>query len=260
MFSRLRTRTNPVFYPDRLRLSLHDDARAERVFTEPRNLDLLTWNIFSSLETHPDSEWLAYRLQPLGGITIAPPIRLSLWSGRHDGPLLQSSPDYLRFIQTRDADLGQTRDADRGTIPSDLAEFAAPIEVPVRVESPQVLLLIDTAWQHAPRGNGGRDRMIELIDAGIDQARRVQKKLAVGVVYDETSATARDLSEHMNTLRDPDRLAAEMPWRSDIAAVILREMSWQKLLVTWEQEREYLDLGGQPVRAFLDYMESLGLR
>ena len=229
-----------------------DGDRVEQVFNDPGSLDLLTWNIFASLETHTDEEWLAYRLQPLGGITVAPPVRMSLWSGRKGGPPLRSSNAYLDYIRTRSQAHGDD--------PADLAEFAEPIEIPVRVESPRVLLLIDTAWQRTPGGKGGRDRMIELIDAGLDHARRVDKKLAVGVVYAEGSNSAANPAHRINQLRDPDALAAEMPWRSDVPAVVLRDMSWQQLIATWEQERKYLELGGQPVRSFLDHMESMGLR
>lgn len=252
MFSRLRTRTNPVFYPDHLRLSLTDDPqRVEQAFTDPGSIDLLTWNIFASLDTHADDEWVAYRLQALGGTAVDPPVRMSLWSGRSNAPELRSSHAYLEHIRHY---------ADPGGGAQELSEFADPIEVPVRVETPSVLLLIDTAWHRAPRGNGGRDRFVELIDAGLDHARRVDKKLALGIVYATGSNTGEELSYRINQLRDPDRLAAEMPWRRRIPAVVLREMSWQQLLAVWEQERNYLDLAGQPVRGFLSYAEALGLR
>ena len=253
MFSRLRTRTNPVFYPDHLRLLLSNEPeRIDRTFDDAHSIDLLTWNIFASLDTHSDDEWLAYRLQPLGGTALDPPVRMSLWSGRLTPPELRPSHAYREWVRTRYADL------DGGA--AELSEFAAAIEVPVRVETPTVLLFIDTAWNRPPLGNGGRDRMVELIDAGLDHARRVSKKLAIGVVYAAGSQTADELSHRINVLRDPDRLLAEMPWRTTVPTVALREMTWQQLIAVWEQERQYLDLGGQPVRAFLEHAERLGLR
>ena len=253
MFSRLRTRTNPVFYADKLRLLLSDDPdRVDRIFTDPESIQLLTWNLFTSLDTHSDDEWLAYRLRDLGGSAVSAPVRMSLWTGRDIGPELRPSHAYREFIRDRMPTGGQA--------PHDMSEFTDPIEVPVRVETPEVLLLIDTAWHRPPRGSGGRDRLIELIDAGLDHARRVSKKLAIGVVYVGGSATASELSHRINRLRDPDSLAADMPWRRQIPAVVLREMTWQQLLRIWEQEREYLELDGQPVRAFLDHAHALGLR
>jgi hypothetical protein len=254
MFSRLRTRTNPVFYPDQLRLVLSDEPdRLDRAFTDPASLDLLTWNVFASLDTHTDEDWLAYRLQGLGGSAVTAPVRLSVWSGRHSGPELRSSHAYVDAIRSRTHGYG-------GNSAAELAEFADPIEVPVRVETPDVLLFIDTVWQQPPRGNGGRDRLVELIDAGLDHSRRVDKKLAIGMVYAAGSATGTELSHRINQLRDPELLEAELPWREQLPPIILREMTWQQLLAVWEQERDYLDLGGQPVRAFLEHAQARGLR
>ncbi len=254
MFSRLRTRTNPVFYPDQLRLALSSEPdRLERAFTDPTSLDLFTWNVFASLDTHTDEDWLAYRLQALGGSAVTAPVRLSLWSGRHSGPQLRSSRAYLDAIRSRTHEFG-------ADATGDLAEFAEPIEVPVRIETPDVLLLVDTVWQRPPRGHGGRDRLVELIDAGLDHARRVDNKLAIGMVYAAGSDTGAELSHRINQLRDPDQLAVELPWREHLPPIVLREMTWAQLLATWEQEREYLDLGGQPVRAFLDHAQARGLR
>lgn len=253
MFSRLRTRTNPVFYPDQLRYALADQPdRLQRAFEDPGSLDLLTWNVFASLDTHSDDEWLAYRLQELGGSAVSAPARLSMWSGRYRAPELRPSNSYLSYIRNRATPSGITVEG--------LGDYGAPIEVPVRVETPDVLLLIDTAWHRAPRGNGGRDRLVELIDAGLDHARRVSKRLAIGMVYAAGSSTAEDLSHRINHLRDPDNLAADMPWRHPVPPVVLREVTWHQLLTVWEQEREYLELGGQPVRAFLDHAQSRGLR
>lgn len=253
MFSRLRTRTNPVFYPDQLRLALSDEPeRVDRIFTDPESLQLLTWNVFASLETHSDDQWLAYRLQELGGSAVSAPVRISLWSGRVNGPELRPSHAYRAYIRERMTAAGHSQE--------NPSEFADPIEVPVRVESPDVLLLVDTALHRAPRGSGGRDRLVELIDAGLDHARRLSRKLAVGMVYVGGSETAAELSHRINRLRDPDNLLADMPWRARVPAVVLRELTWQQLLRIWEQEREYLELDGQPVRAFLEHAQRLGLR
>lgn len=253
MFGRLRTRTNPVFYPEQFRLALNDDReRVQRAFEDPASLDMLVWNIFASLDTHSDEDWVAYRLQTLGGSAVDAPVRMSLFSGRVNAPILRSSHDYLDHIRSCWSESGAFDGA--------LGEFADPIEVPVRVETPSTLLLVDAALQTLPRGNAGRDRMIELIDAGLDHARRVGKKLAVGVVHVPGSMASRDLSHRVNQLRDPDTLAGEMPWREQIPAVVLREMPWDELIALWDTERRYMDLGGQPVRAFLEHVRTLGLR
>lgn len=253
MFGRLRTRTNPVFYPEQLRLTLNDDReRVRRAFEDPESLDLLTWNIFSSLDTHSDEDWVAYRLQALGGTAVDAPVRMSLFSGRVNAPLLRSSHDYLDDLRRQWPALG--------TGNGSLGEFGDPIEVPVRVETPSTLLLVDAALQRLPRGNAGRDRLVELIDAGLDHARRLGTKLAIGVVYVSGSGASRELSHRINQLRDPDTLAGEMPWRERIPAVVLRELPWHELIALWESERPYMDLGGQPVRAFLAHVEALGLR
>lgn len=253
MFGRLRTRTNPVFYPDQLRLVLNDDReRVQRAFEDPDSLDMLVWNVFASLDTHTDENWIAYRLQALGGSAVDPPVRMSLFSGRVNAPILRSSHEYLDYIRSR----YPARDGSNGS----LGEFADPIEVPVRVETPSTLLLVDAALQALPRGNAGRDRMIELIDAGLDHARRVSKKLAVGVVDVPGSTASRELSQRINQLRDPDTLAGELPWRDQVPAVVLRELPWSDLIALWAEERRYMDLGGQPVRAFLEHVRTIGLR
>ena len=82
-----RTRTNPIFYSDRLALLLADQPeRLTRMRTEPQNVDLLTWNVFASLDTHADQNWLAYCLQEIGGPGLRAPVRISLFSGRHRAP------------------------------------------------------------------------------------------------------------------------------------------------------------------------------
>jgi hypothetical protein len=66
-------------------------------------------------------------------------------------------------------------------------------------------------------------------------------------------------STHINRLRDPATLAAELPYRSRIPAVVLREVSWQQLLRLWEQELPYLRIPGQPAKAFAEHARSRGL-
>lgn len=247
---RAKTKTNPVFYPDRLRRVLDDDpGRLERIFYDPNNVDLLTWNVFQSLDSEGDREYLADLLRPFAGNDLLSPVRLSLWTGRHHEPLLRPSPAYLRHLREQVGDSAGS-----------LGEFTAPFEVPVRMESPNVLTLIDTTLGGHPRGSGGRDRLVELIDAGLEHARSLSAALAVAVVYPSGTTLAAELSAHVNRLRDPTRRAGLMPWRSDRVDVRLREVSWQRLLKMWEREREGLKLGGEPVKQFLEHTRRLGLR
>jgi hypothetical protein len=110
------------------------------------------------------------------------------------------------------------------------------------------------------RGAGGRDRVVELVDAGLEQARRLSKTLAVAVVYPSGTEVGSEVSARMHRLRDPAVLAAELPHRTQVPPVVLREVPWQQLLRMWEQEQPYLRLGGQPVKAFLEHARALGLR
>lgn len=249
---RTRTKTNPVFYADELRLELSGDApRLERVLTDPASVDLLTWNVFASLDTHRDRDYLAYRLQQFGGSEVRAPVRLSLWTGRHREPLLRPSPGYVATVRER------ARAAGGSAVST--AELEAPIEVPVRIESPDVLVLVDTLLDHPRRGAGGRDRLVELVDAGLDHARRLSKTLAVAAVYPSGTPVAAEVSAGMNDLRDPARLAAALPHRDRVPPVILREVPWQQLLRIWEQEAPYLELGGQPVKHFLQHVRGRAL-
>lgn len=253
MFPRTKTRTNPVFYAEQLRLVLADEPeRLERALRDPESVDLLTWNVFASLDTHRDEDWLAHRFELLGGSQVRAPVRLSLWSGRTRAPLLHPSPAYLDMIRQRSSKAGGTS--------ADLSEFERPIEVPVRIETPDVLIFVDTTLGTTPRGAGGRDRVLELIDVGLEHARRLSKRLAVALVYASGSTTARELSSRLDQLRDPDRLAEELSWRKDVPDVLLRELSWQQLIKVWETEIDYLRLGGQPVRAFLKHASARGIR
>jgi hypothetical protein len=247
-----RTRTNPVFYADELRLELPPE-RFERALTGEASVDLLVWNVFASLDTHDDRDWLAYRLQSFGGASARAPIRISLWRGRDRGPLLTPSPGHVRTIRARVRAAG----ADETTL-SDLDE---PVEVPVRIETPETLVLVDALVRGGyPPGPGGRDRLLAIIDAGLEQARRLSKQLAVAVVYPLRAPGAADASRRMSHLRDPANLAAALPHHSSVPQVPLREVTWQQLLHLWEQELAYLDLSGQPVRAFRQYAANLSLR
>lgn len=248
-----RTTTNPAFYADELRLELADDPdRLDRVLTAPASVDLLTWNVFTALDTHGDRDYLAYRLQALGGAEVRAPIRLSLWTGRDREPRLEAPPAYVAAVRERAAAVG----GDAASV----AEFARPVEVPVRVESPDVLVLVETMWDDYPVGNGGRDRIIELVDAGLEHARRLGKTLAVAVVYPSGTDGAAEASAQMQRLRQPGGLAAALPHRAAVPPVVLRELPWQQLLRIWAAEAPYLQLGGQPVRAFRrQYVRSLGL-
>lgn len=219
---RTKTLVNPVFWPDELSRVLGDE-RFGRARVEPGSVDLLVWNVFQSLETHRDHEFLAYRLEGLVD-GLRPPLRLALWTGRSREPLLR---------------------------PHSGGEF---IEVPVRIESPGVLALVDVASRKEDA-----DRLLALIDAGIPHARRLSKQLAVGVVSGEGTEAAAAVSERIKRLRDPETLEDALPHHKPLPPVLLGEASWQQLLRIFEEEVDYLRLGGQPVRAFLGHARARGL-
>jgi hypothetical protein len=240
-----RTRTNPVFYQDRLELLLSDHpARLEAMRSDPDNLDVLTWNIFAALDTHRDQQWLAYRLQALGGPNLRAPVRISLFSGAERMPLLTPSTAYLRAIHER---TGVDHSAGDG-----VAAFEQPVEVPVRVETPDVLLLVDTGRDRLRAGAGGRDRIAELVDAGLEHARRLSIALSIGLVTNADSAVLR---RRLPALEDRAQLAALVPWRRNLPLVEFHGLSWPELVALWTEEAADLDLSGQPVRAFRTYAE-----
>lgn len=240
-----RTRTNPIFYRDRLELILRDEPeRLERMRTEPANADLLTWNVFASLDTHDDQAWLAYRLQVLGGPNLRAPVRISLFSGRLRAPYLRPSTAYLREIHRR---AGVTHGDQDG-----VAVFEEPIEVPVRVETPDVLLLVDTGRQRLRSGAGGRDRIAEVVDSGLEHARRLSSHLSVGIVLDDHSDVLRT---EVPAAATSARLAERLPWRRELPRVDVHGAGWSSVLALWEDEARQLDLAGQPARAFHTYAE-----
>lgn len=245
-----RNRTNPVFRPQEF-AHVAGEERAQGALEDPDSVDLLTWNVFSTLESHSDPRWLAGRLQQLAGPGVREPVRLSLWTGREREPLMDPPASYIAQARERAHAVG----ADDASV----AEFTKPVGVPVRLESPDVLGLIDTLGDASGLGRGGRDRVIELIDVGLEQARRVGKTLAVAVVYRSGTTAASEVSVRINTLRDQRALAAEMPHRRTIPPVVLREMSWQQLLRIWQGELDYLDVDGLPVKSFLAHCQERGL-
>jgi hypothetical protein len=246
---RTKRKTNPVFYADRLeRLLAEAPERLTRLREEQESVDLLTWNLFASLETDEDREYLAGQLRPFIGNDLEPPVRLSLWTGKSREPRIEPSSAYVRHIR-------EVAGEDAA-----LDDFLGPIEVPVRIESRNVLGLVDTMFGSVKRGNGARDRLVELVDAGIVQAERLGKELAVAVVYRSGTPAASEMSRRINELRQPGALAAALPWRHQIPAVRFREVTWQQLVKIWEHERRNLKLFNQPVRAFLAHTEQLGLR
>ncbi|MGI8575770.1 MAG: hypothetical protein ACR2MA_10630 [Egibacteraceae bacterium] len=248
-----RSRTNPVFYEEELRRQLADQPeRLRQALEEPANADFLTWNVFMSLDTHSDAPWLAHVLQLVGGSAVGPPVRISLWSGRHRQPLLRPSPAYLRFIEQRAETAGAQE--------CSLELFSTPVEVPVRLESPDVLALIDTTITAAPLGIGGRDRLVELVDAGIEHARRLSKSLTVAMVYAEDTPAGRDVAARVDELATPARLAAALPWRERLPVVTILGVTWRELLDRWQEEQTYLAVGGEPVRGFLSHCAKHGLR
>ena len=250
MLLRSKKHTNPLFDPERLRLLL-DEQRAQRALTDPDSVDLLTWNVFSTLDTHRDRTWLAYRLQALGGPGVTAPVRLSLWTGAHREPLLRPPAGYVAHVR----EVAKAHGGDDAAV----GDFTAPVEVPVRLESPGVLALIDTTIATVPRGRGGRDRLVELVDVGIDAARRLGNTLTVGVVYSSGTGAAGELSARVNKLREPGALANALPHRRTLPPITLRELSWQQLIQTWHNEAGYLELGGEPVRCFVEFCRRRGL-
>jgi hypothetical protein len=240
-----RTRTNPIFYRDRLEALLGDEPdRLERMRTEPGNLDLLTWNVFASLDTHHDQEWLAYRLQMLGGANLRAPVRISLFSGARRMPYLQPSTAYLRAIHRRTGVDHTTHDG--------VVIYEQPIEVPMRIETPDVLLLVDTARDRLRVGAGGRDRLAELTDAGLEHARRLASSLSLAVVANEGSSV---LDSRLPRLTDQREVARLLPWRTAVPPVTFHGVSWATMVRLWREEQRHLDLDGQPVRGFLSYVE-----
>lgn len=238
-----RTRTNPIFYHDRLEALLSDEPdRLERLRTEHRSLDLLTWNIFASLDTHHDQEWLAYRLQTLGGGNLRAPVRISLFSGARRTPFLQPSAAYIEAIHRRTG-------VDHSAADS-VAVFEQPIEAPVRIETPDVLLLVDTGLDQLRVGAGGRDRLAELADTGLEHARRLASSLSLAVVANAGSGV---LDSRLRRLADSREVERLLPWRATIPPVTFHGVSWTTLLRLWQEERRHLDLDGQPVRGFQSY-------
>lgn len=241
------TKPMPVFWADKARAELGED-RFDAALRDPLSVDLLNWNIFQSLETHRDPDWLAYRLQQFGGTQMNPPVRLQLWTGRTTDPLLLPSRGYLTAARERIQAAGALDDA--------LAAVREPIEVPVRIESPDVLCLVHTVMDDTTRGSSGRDVLLELIDGGLEHARRLSKSLSVAVVYRAGSRASKELSSRLNELRGS--LATELPHQAGARSVQLREVSWQQLARVWESEMDYLDLPSS-AKPFLQYLKSNGL-
>ena len=247
---RTRTCTNPLFAPDAFELLVGPD-RTQRALEDPDSVDLLVWNIFSTLDTHSDPRWMAGRWQELGGPGVRQPVRLSLWTGRDREPLMHPPSSYIAKVRERAKAAG----GDDASV----AEFAAPVEVPVRLESPDVLALVDAVGSQPGRGRGGRERIIELIDVAIEQSRRLGKTAAVAVIYRAGTPAAEELSPRINALRSDKVLAAELSHRSSLPPIVLREMSWQQLVRIWQAELPYLDVDGLPVKAFLAHCRDRGL-
>ena len=247
---RTKQRTNPLFRPEDFRLQAGPE-RAEKALTDPDSVDLLVWNVFSTLDSHSDPAWLAGRMEMLVGAGVRPPVRLSLWTGAEREPLLHPPASYVAAIRSR---------AERaGGDAASVAEFSAPVAVPVRVESPDVIGLIDAVGSTSAVGRGGRDRIVELIDVGLEQARRLGKTLGVAVLYRSGTGAASEVSGRLNALRTTKNLAAALPHRSTVPPVALREMSWQQLIKIWQSELDYLDVDGLPVKQFLAHCRDRGL-
>ena len=245
-----KNRTNPLFSEGAFRL-VAGDERADRARNDPDSVDLLVWNVFSSLETHSDQRWLANRLQILGGPAVREPVRLALWAGADRDPRFRPPASYVNYVRSKAAAVGGDDDS--------VKEFAAPVTVPVTIDSPDVITCVDAVLDQTSTGHGGRERLIELIDVALEQGRRVGKTAAVAVIYAAGTAAAAQLSPRINALRSERVLAAELPHRESVPPVVLREISWQQLLRVWSAERDYLDLSGQPVKPFLAHCRDRGL-
>lgn len=240
-----RTRTNPIFYADRLALLMRDEPeRLARMRTEPRNVDVMLWNVFASLDTHDDQDWLAYRLQTVGGPNVRAPVRISPLSGRLRAPHLRPSRAYVREIHRRAGVEHGDHDA--------IAMYEEPVEVPVRIETPEVLLLVDGGQQRLRPGTGGRDRFAEIVDSGLEHARRLSSRLSIGLILDDDSSV---LTDDVPRLATAAGLASRLPWRDDLPRVDVHGTGWSTLLALWDDEAGHLDLGGQPTRAFRSYAE-----
>lgn len=242
-----KTKPMPVFWADQARAALGEE-RFERELSDPLSVDLLTWNVFQTLETHYDQEWLAYRVQQFGGTAVTAPVRFQLWTGRSEGLQLRPSRRYLAAVRERARATGATD--------SDLARFGQPIEVPVRIEAPDVVCLVDTVLDKMDRGVLGRDRLLEVIDAALEHARNLSKIPAVAVVALGGSEAAKELSGRLAALRAG--LPPELPDQSAGRPLQLREVSWQQLLRVWESEVDYLDLPTSP-KPFLQHVKRHGL-
>ena len=278
-----RTRANPVFYADTLRAWLSDEpGRAESIMNDPDSVDLLTWNVFASLDTHDDPDWYAHRMRMVVGNDARAPIKVSHFSGARRGPRLTPNREWIdaararaRSVRSGAASFG-TGGATGGGAGTDDADAAVreatrhldrPVEVPLRVDAPGVLALVETMTGTYPIGHAGRDRLVELVDAGLDAAHRLSRRLTVTVVYEAGTAGARQASARLAELRDPARLAAELPHRRRVPDVTLLEVAWQQVLRVWDTEadartgpfRPVLRLGGEPVRAFRKHVRARGL-
>jgi hypothetical protein len=211
--ARSKTVENPVFWPDEL-ARVAAPERVQRIRTDPASVDLLVWNVFQSFETHRDPDWLLYRLEPLAGHGLRPPLHIALWIGRDRQPVLRSRPG------------------------------APPVEAPVRIETPDVVVFVAVASAADLRG----DQLVELIEAGQAHARRIDKRLAVGALAEAGTPVAAAWSDRLRQLREQDSVAVE-----------LHQTSWQQLLTIFEAEVGYLRLPGQPVRGFLEHCRARGL-
>jgi hypothetical protein len=243
MLLRTRTKTNPLFYADQVRLLLdHDPERIERMLTSRR-----ASTCSRGTSSRPSTPTRTGSTSP--GCS-------SRSAGRTSS---RRSACRCGRAGTR------SRVSSRATSTS-----GTSVRLPVRMRTSRSSPVRRGAGAHRvaqrararrdhvrplPRGRGGRDRIVELVDAGLVHAGRVGKELAIAVVYRSgTEVRPRAVPPRQRAARP------EGPRRRDAVAhpvpeVVFREMSWQQLLRLWENERSHYKLFGQPVRGFLRHAE-----
>lgn len=252
--AKTRTRPNPIVFGDELALTLGDDPdRLERAQTDPTSADWLLWSAFAPTDRDRDRLVRVPRvLTTILGTEVTAPMRVSLFTGGDREPLARPGRDYVRHLR-------QTTEGHGGGDEA-VEAFRAPVEVPLRIEGPGVLALVDAFVRTPISAVSGRDRILELTEVGLEQSRAVGKRLLIGVVYPAGTHAAAETSARIGKLRAPGALAAAMPWRSHVDDVAFREVTWREVLATWESEASYMGVGRREAKRVLDAAADIGLR